>query len=258
MTVNATDWYTTRSLAPGVWALQEPIGRAAPGYDVHTVNIYVVAGQSRAAVIDSGMGLGDLLGACRALTDLPLVTLATHSHWDHVGGAALFDDRRIHRLEAHRLAASYDVEGVTHIQGAPATALLDEGDVVDLGGRTLTVWHTPGHSPGHVSLLDSATGYLFCADTAYAGTLWMQTEDADLALWRRTLERIAGAPEVRALCGGHEEPVQLPALARQLLAALADAQAGRSESEPFAFDPGSRKHRFGAFSILLPESLARV
>lgn len=246
----ANDWFTTHRLAPGIWAIQEPIGRAAPGYDVVTVNIYVVEGHDRAAVIDSGMGIADLLAVCRTLTPKPLVNLSTHSHWDHVGGAYQFAERLISPLEAHRITEDYNVEGVTHIRAAPATGELTEGGVVDLGGRSLTVWHTPGHSPGHVSLLDSATGYLFCADTCYAGTLWMQTEDANLSDWRASLERIA-ASDVAALCGGHEEPVQPPELARRALAALDEALAGRSKSEPFDFDPGTRKHRFDGFSILL-------
>lgn len=246
------DWFTTRRIVPGVWVLQEPIGRAAPGYDVVLVNMYVVEGDERAAVIDSGMGIADLLAPCRALTRKPLVNLSTHSHWDHVGGAHQFDERLIHPLEAHRIAREYDVEDVTHIHAAPATGQLIEGGVVELGGRTLTVWHTPGHSPGHVSLLDSRTGYLFCADTCYAGTLWMQTEDANVADWRASLERIA-ASDVQALCGGHEEPVQPRALAGRVLAALDVALAGKAESEPFDFDPGARKHRFDGFNILLRE-----
>lgn len=247
-----SDWFTVRDLASGVWVLQEPIGRAAPGYDVVAVNIYLVVGEERAAVIDSGMGIVDLLGPCRTITSLPLLNLSTHSHWDHVGGAYQFEDRRISPLEAHRIATDYEVEGVTHIRAAPATGTLHEGDTIDLGGRTLTVWHTPGHSPGHVSLLDSATSYLFCADTCYAGTMWMQTEDANLDDWRTSLTRIATST-VTALCGGHDEPAQPPDLARRTLVALESALAGASRSEPFNFDPGTRKHLFDGFSILLHE-----
>jgi glyoxylase-like metal-dependent hydrolase (beta-lactamase superfamily II) len=124
--------------------------------------------------------------------------------------------------------------------------------VLDQGGRSLTVWHTPGHSPGHVTFLDSEIGYLFCADTCYAGTLWMQANDANLQDWRRSLERLAGSG-AQTLCGGHEEPLQKPELARQVLVGLDLALSGQSVSEPFAFDPGSVKHAFGNFAILLPE-----
>jgi glyoxylase-like metal-dependent hydrolase (beta-lactamase superfamily II) len=247
-----SDWFTVRQLGPGLWVLQDPIGQVVPGYDVRVVNLYLVEGDERAALIDSGMGIGEIAAACRALTAKPLLTLCTHSHWDHVGGAHLFADRRISAIEAERLTRTYEVEGVGTIQAAPATSSLAEGDVVDLGGRTLTVWHTPGHSPGHVSFLDSRTDYLFCADTCYAGTLWSQTEDANLEDWRHSLARLA-ASGAAALCGGHEEPVQAPTLAARILAGLEQALAGHSTSQPFDFDPGTRKHSFGEFSILLRE-----
>ncbi|MBF6589241.1 MAG: MBL fold metallo-hydrolase [Ktedonobacterales bacterium] len=243
-------WFTSQRIGPGVWALQELIGRVAPSFDVITVNLYLVAGRERAAIIDAGMGIGDLAATCRALTPLPLISLSTHSHWDHIGGAYQFADRRIHPLEADRLGEAYDVEGVTHIRAAPPTATLEEGEVIDLGGRSLVVWHTPGHSPGHVSLLDAATGWLFCADVCYAGTMWMQTADADLTLWRRSLERIAGA-DISALYGGHEATPQSPELARRVLAGLDQALAGHSVSEPFPGDQLARKHPFDGFSILL-------
>lgn len=245
-----TEWFMTRQLGPGVWVLQEPIGRVAPTFDVSVVNIYLVEGRDRAAVIDSGMGLADLEAACRALTDLPLINLCTHSHWDHVGGSHGFTERLIHGLEAARLEQSYDVGQLTHIKAAPATGELADGQSVDLGGRQLKVLHTPGHSPGHVSLLDSDTGYLFCADTCYAGTMWIQTPDADVSAWRRSLERIVRTDWTR-LCGGHEMPLQERGLVERVLDGLDRAQAGRSEAGPFHDQPGVLKHRFGDFSILL-------
>jgi len=233
--------------------LQDPMAKLEPGYDVTVVNLYLVIGRDRAALIDSGTGIGDICAACAEITNLPIINLCSHSHWDHVCGSYLLDERLIHLIERHRLEEDYDVDTITHFRAAPATGEVTEGMVIDLGGRTLTVWHTPGHSPGHVSYLDSATGYLFCADTCYAGTLWMQTEDANVDHWRASLGRIA-ASEAKGLLGGHEEPLQPRSLAADVLAALDVALAGNSESEPFDFDPSARKHRFGRFNILLPDA----
>ena len=247
-----SDWFVPRQLGSGVWVLQDPIGQVVPGYDVGTVNLYLIEGNTHAALIDAGMGIGDLVAACRRLTDKPVWALCSHSHWDHIGGLHDFEYRRIHAAEADRLLEAYDVAGVGRIEAAPATGTLAEGDVLDLGGRSLTVWHTPGHSPGHVTFLDSETGYLFCADTCYAGTLWMQTADANVEDWRRSLERLASSG-ANGLCGGHEAPLLETALAGRVLNALEQALSRRSQSVPFAFDPGSSKYMFGEFNILLPE-----
>jgi glyoxylase-like metal-dependent hydrolase (beta-lactamase superfamily II) len=250
-----THAFSVHELGQGIWVLQDPIGRVVPEYGVEVVNLYLVEGSDRAALIDSGMGLGDIFAACRALTSRPLVTLCTHSHWDHVGGAHRFAERLISSIEAERLNESYEVEGVGTIVAAPATGSLSEGDVIELGGRTLAVWHTPGHSPGHVSLFDDQSGLLFCGDTCYSGTLWQQTDDANLDDWRRSLMRLA-ASGATSLCGGHEAPVQAPSLARRVLAGLDAAMAGQTTTEPFPLDPDARKHTFGEFSILLRADVA--
>ena len=76
--------------------------------------------------------------------------------------------------------------GVTHpdcplcyakyrVRAAPATRLIEEGDVPDLGNRVLQVLHTPGHSPGGISLWEAQTQRLFSGDMLYDGP---QIEDA--------------------------------------------------------------------------------
>ena len=57
------------------------------------------------------------------------------------------------------------------VTAAPATRLLNDGDIVDLGDRQFEVIHTPGHSPGEIMLWDAASGILFSGDTVYDGPL---------------------------------------------------------------------------------------
>ena len=63
----------------------------------------------------------------------------------------------------------FDPQTYTPFQGTP-TGLLQGGDVIDLGGRKLIVYHTPGHSPGHICILDKLQGYLFTGDLLYDET----------------------------------------------------------------------------------------
>lgn len=90
---------------------------------------------------------------------------------------------------------------------APATATreLREGDRLDLGGRALTVLHTPGHSPDSISLLDERDGILFPADQFNLGPVLAHFPDSDIeqhACSARRLAELAGNA-VRLVCSHH-------------------------------------------------------
>ena len=81
---------------------------------------------------------------------------------------------------------------------APATRLIDEGDVIDLGDRVFKVMHTPGHSVGEIMLWEAATGILFSGDMIYDGPLI----DDDVPTYVESMKRIHDLP-VRVVHGGH-------------------------------------------------------
>ena len=101
----------------------------------------------------------------------------THNHIDHTGaletlrwqtGAKVY----VHRLDgelltdANKNASAYFVHPVVT---EPADILLAEGDAIDLDGETLTVIHTPGHTPGGVCYRGETV--LFTGDTLFAGSV---------------------------------------------------------------------------------------
>ena len=63
-------------IAPHTWCLSE----------FRLVNAFLIEGEEKAALVDTGCGIGDLAGEVRALTDKPLIILLTHTHFDHDGG----------------------------------------------------------------------------------------------------------------------------------------------------------------------------
>ena len=83
----------------------------------------------------------------------------THGHGDHIASNARFKAPiYIHRLDAGllgdsglNLSAAYGLK----IKSPPAARLLEEGDTIDIGRFKLRVIHTPGHTPGGISLLGS-------------------------------------------------------------------------------------------------------
>jgi glyoxylase-like metal-dependent hydrolase (beta-lactamase superfamily II) len=186
------------------------------------VAFYLVAGNRDVAVTDTGLGSGDLPGLVAELSPRRPVVLQTHRHWDHIGASHDFMDVRAHAAELTVRRTGWPWEppvedGIPDDSGAtvrlashePVVALrhadsLKHGDRIDLGGRSLEVIHTPGHSPGSVSFLDRDAGALFVGDLCYFGQMLLFVSGSDLAAFRRSLHALATiAADVRAIYPAH-------------------------------------------------------
>ncbi len=212
------DWFTLETVGEGVHRITETWYR-----DDYRCNIYVIGGERRNLVIDTGLGLAPLRPLVEALAPDPLL-VSSHAHYDHIGGNFEFAERLIHPAEAAVAAAPTHAntyadlllatedfrvlpwDGFTTadwaVEPAPPTGLIREGDVLDLGDRPLTVLHTPGHSWGSVCLWDQSQGALFCADTVYAGELFDHLPCSDPATYVRSLRRLREYP-VQTAYPGH-------------------------------------------------------
>ena len=191
-------------------------------------NCYLVLGEERAALIDVGVGIADLEAVVRGITDLPLTVLITHAHADHIGGAHWFGEVFLHpadekrgRSYARPPARMYFLychkykrkqHGVRYRdcfqrRRRPVIRPLQEGETIDLGGRTLEVVWTPGHSLGSLTFRDSATGALFTGDNVNLMVTLQFPGASDLRTWlagaMRTLEMAGDAP----IYGGHGGPI---------------------------------------------------
>ena len=127
------------------------------GHLVYNESIFVVEGDEKALVIDAGSRVRDLDKLVAALTDKPVMMVLTHGHGDHVGGIGCFPEVWIHPEDEPMIAAgrnSYKGE-VRH---------LEDGQVIDLGGRKIEVMHTPGHTSGSVTFFDKDNHYGFSGD----------------------------------------------------------------------------------------------
>ncbi len=136
-----------------------------------------------------------------------MIVVNTHAHPDHVGGNHAFDAVAIHGDEAEWLAhgASLGDRAFDRIECAdgrlpaelpPAppwqsTHQLSHGETLDLGGGVrLEVWHSPGHTPGSICLLDESARFLFTGDSVYAGPLALHFDESDLATYVETIKNL--------------------------------------------------------------------
>jgi glyoxylase-like metal-dependent hydrolase (beta-lactamase superfamily II) len=235
--------------------------------------MYLVVGRERAALVDSGMGVGDVRIEIAKITSLPCIVLNTHHHWDHVGANALFDASAIHENESDQLAQeqsigafreafrspgarsvlplSFDPDSYRIIP-RPATHILHDGDEIDLGDRVLTALHTPGHSPGHCTYLDEEDGLLFTGDTAYVGPVFACFDGSDPAAFAKSASRLAGLPGSWTVCPGHNDLVTDPGWLNEFAKCVEVAVSGRVEGTWRDDLFVGREFRFGALSVWLP------
>ncbi len=172
---------------------------------------YLLNGSEGSLLIDTGLGICDIHEEVEKLTDRPVTAVATHIHWDHIGGHKYFPEFCAHEEELDWLSGGfplsmetirgmvidrcdlpegYDVSGYELFQGKP-TRVLRDGDVIDIGGRRIEVCHTPGHSPGHMCFWEKERGYLFTGDLVYKDTLFAYYPSTDPEAYLASLERIA-------------------------------------------------------------------
>jgi glyoxylase-like metal-dependent hydrolase (beta-lactamase superfamily II) len=197
-------------LADGLWQV------AGPGIThAWDAAAYLVTGQ-RAALVDCGSGLAAglldraVLHAGVAPTSV-IAVVATHGHFDHVGDGARWAAHgipvHVHPGDAVAVRTADPVRTCAgplygEVFAAFHPAALSDGQVLDLGGATLQVLHTPGHTPGSVSVVARVGGLsvLLAGDTLWGG--FSAAIGSDAEAWVASLERLE-ALQVDALSFGH-------------------------------------------------------
>ena len=159
-----------KQLKPNLYLLDE----------AHEATGYLVIGEEKACVIDTMNGYNDLHKAVSGITDKPITVVNTHGHPDHIFGNVFFDEAYLSPRDMDlaagfvndpEFAAACEKEGVA----MPPFKPINEGDVIDLGGRTLEAFDLPGHTPGGILILLKEDRILFTGDSVNHH-LWMQLD----------------------------------------------------------------------------------
>ncbi|KAM5191745.1 acyl-coenzyme A thioesterase MBLAC2 [Mantella aurantiaca] len=212
----ALEWYAHKALGDGVYWIQERFYESG-----NRANIWLVQGSHQDLVIDTGLGLRslpDYLCASGLLPHgkdggsgrRPLMAVATHVHFDHAGGLHQFGQVAVHREEAEALIRGDNFETVTwlsdnevvrapspgwsashfKVEAVKPTHVLEDGDIISLGDRQLTVMHMPGHSRGSICLHDRDRKLLFSGDVVYDGSMIDWLPYSNISEYVRSCERL--------------------------------------------------------------------
>jgi len=257
-------WFEVFEVAPAVFALYEP-------HQAEETIGYLIVGDKRAVLFDTGMGISDIRQVTAALTKLPIIVLNSHTHNDHVGGNWQFAtiyamdtdftraNARGSREDAQSEVAPDQICGelpkgfdrkTYATRPWKITAYVHDGDRIDLGGRSLEIIATPGHTPDAISLLDGDHGLLFTGDTYYPGTIWLYRPETDLKAYSASIRRLAAlAPRIKMVLGAHNIPVALPSVLPHLVTAFEAVHSGKIRAIPAS--PGKVTYNVDDISFLM-------
>src|SRR3989344_5560628 len=206
-----------KCVCDGVKMIQETF------YKEHA-NLYLVSGTARSILIDTGTGIVDTGKIAGKNGGKPLLVANTHGHYDHAGGNAFFSEILAHALEAKsilfpdreatasflmrkedfsRLPQGFDASKY-EVRPAKNVVPLEGGEVIYLGGQSLTVIHCPGHTPGSICLYDPVRKMLFSGDTIYRGKMFWNMPLFSVADYLQTLKRLLKM-DVELCLPGHNE-----------------------------------------------------
>ena len=145
------------------------------------VRFFLLTGEERALLVDSGRDVRNAREIAESLTDLPLSLINTHADGDHVACNGQFESFYMHPAEEPNYRRG----------DRPGTILpVQEGDVLDLGGRPLEIIHIPGHTPGSIALLDIADRVLISGDPVQDGRIFMFGPFRNMENYIRSLEHL--------------------------------------------------------------------
>lgn len=142
--------------------------------------MYLLEGDEKALLIDTGWGAGNLRPFVEKLTSKPVLVTNTHGHLDHSGGNGEWESiMMLPSAEAdlfmcHRLP--FDVSKLPYPNYE--RKIVCDGDVIDLGGRTIELMDISAHSNGSLAYLDRKNGYLFVGDELESAQVLMYETEA--------------------------------------------------------------------------------
>jgi len=261
-------WYEVYRIFPDVYAIYEP-------GQFEEVISFLIIGESRALLFDTGLGIAPIEPVIERLTDLDVVVLNSHSHYDHIGGNYeypsvlgldnAYSKARVNGIPNAKLRDYVEGDWIwkeTPEEFDPKTyqikpytvgGYVRDGEIIDLGGIELEILETPGHAPDSICLLDRDGRRIFMGDTFYLAPLYVHVDGSDFAQYSASADRLAPlASEVDYLVTSHNVPVVESRYLTDMKEAFDAVASGKLD---YVETDGAREYSFEGFSILAPADL---
>mgnify|MGYP001051365508 FL=1 len=266
-----SDWFQVFKLDHDIYALVEP-------YHFQEVISYLILGQAKALLWDTGMGIDNIKQLAEGITAKEISVLNSHTHFDHVGDNHRFQEVMVfnHETAISNLKKGHSLEelkphtikrlfekipngfDLNKYQIEPSNpAPIEDGDIIDLGQRKLKVIHTPGHSDDSIMLWDLSANVLFTGDSYYPGLLYAHfrgdiTGESRLEVYAQSMAlaaRLIEDNKIETLHPSHNEPIVGSGIIKEVAQGLKMLAQGQDVPGEYLQDPTQAS---------LPEADAKV
>lgn len=203
--------YEIRRIAKGVYDIDE----------ARLSTMYLIEGKKRALVIDCGIGIGNFKGVIEKMTALPYDVVISHAHVDHIGGRGQFEKLFLHKDDlpiiknvTMRYRRNYKrmfLKGslkltrlpLLRVDKEPEIVSIEDGHIFDLGGKTVKVIHTSGHTLGSVCFHIPEDRLLLTADSFNPIVLLFLTHADTVENYIKSGEKILSLNGIDTYYGSH-------------------------------------------------------
>lgn len=189
------------------------------------VRFFLLEGEDKAVLIDSGVNCPDAVGLAKTLTDKPVILMNTHGDGDHTSGTGGFSEIYMHISDYIQcdMKARYPETDLVEVQ---------DGEIIELGNRPLKILHIPGHTAGSIAILDINNRVLYAGDSVQKGHIYMFGEKRQPNLYEASLEKlIALQGEYDSIYASHDEPLLPGDYAEEVKKAWQQVQKGEVNFE---------------------------
>jgi len=226
------DYFTIEYLDANTIAIGEP------RYYQQNYN-YLILGENKAILFDTGPGVRNIRPLVKSLTSLPITVIASHLHYDHIGNHDKFENVALLDTPKIRQQMQGDTFSPTHAQHLGliedikrpefnVNEWLVDGQDINLGNRSLTVLHTPGHTGNSKMLFDKKRNQLFVGDFIYEAELYAFLPGSSVEEYFKSTQKLLSLINpTTTLLSAHGSPLsnRLPALKHDDLLDLKDTLA---------------------------------
>jgi glyoxylase-like metal-dependent hydrolase (beta-lactamase superfamily II) len=202
---HSDSWFQVYKTHNNVYSIVEP-------YQYQEAISHLIIGENKALLLDTGIGLLPIRPVVEKITDLPIIVINSHTHFDHVGGNWEFSNiwatntsytkANMAGFKHNRIALDFtpnsfcidppidaDLENIYTKQWEASTYIKD-GNTIDLGNRIIEILQVPGHTPDSLALFDRKERLLFTGDTYYDAELWLYVPETNLKNYQNSINRL--------------------------------------------------------------------